>query len=125
MRCASVMSAMVASWFRLAETNLTQRVRRSPWRPVVAATAGAVLLVGCTSTPDPAEVYCETVERTADAMAGTDVETKRPAMFELRDAAPAEIRDDWDVIVASSTDVELAERQVARGNVAEFEATHC
>lgn len=85
--------------------------------------AAALAVAGCSSSPEGVEAYCSTVERTATAMAGTDVATKRPAMIELRDAAPAEIRGYWDDYVADET--ELAQRDLARERIAAFEAEHC
>lgn len=77
----------------------------------------------CASDPDPVVVYCQVVEDTASAMAGTDPSVKRPAMFELRDAAPDELRGYWDAYVAAET--ELAERDLARERIGAFEAEHC
>lgn len=127
-----------ASRSRQPEPQVTQRVRRPPWRSVVVLVVIVVgaALAGCSSTPDGVDAYCAAVAEHADVMASSAdldeigssehrdaVAEKRAAMFELRDVAPAEIRDDWDAWVADGT--ELAARDVARANVAAFEAEHC
>lgn len=85
-----------------------------------------VLAVGCSATEEVDGVagYCAVVERTEAAMAGTDPGTKRPAMAELRDAAPAEIRGDWDVVFALEAG-DPTERALAQGRIDAFDAERC
>lgn len=95
----------------------------------------AVVLAGCSSQPDGTEAYCAAVERNELAMADPTAEpgsaehteavaVKRAAMAQLRDLAPAEIRDDWDVWFEPGA-ADSSARDVARANVASFEAEHC
>lgn len=89
----------------------------------------AVLALGvaaCSSTPpvdDGVAAYCSVAAATAAPMAGTDPNTKRPAMARLRDAAPSELRADWDVVFAVEGDATT--RDLARGRIDAFEAEHC
>ena len=72
-----------------------------------AAVAGALALTGCSS--DPQAEYCEVLEEEStvltdlaeqSATPGTDVLTPSLAAIErLRDAAPAELRDEWDTVL--------------------------
>jgi hypothetical protein len=98
-------------------------VRRSVFIFMLAACLSVAVGCGSDSGPSPSATYCATVERTSAALAGTDPSVKRPAMFELRDVAPAEIRGYWDAYVAADT--ELAERDLARVRIAEYEAANC
>lgn len=83
--------------------------------------------VGCASSdpaPSSSEAYCAVVERTAGAMAGADAAVKRPAMAERRDAAPPEIRADWDTVF----DLEPGDpttRALAQDRIDAFDAEHC
>lgn len=92
--------------------------------------ASCLLVAGCSSDPEPAssspsvESYCAVVADTAAAMAGTDPATKRPAMARLRDAAPAELRADWDVVFALEAG-DPTERALAQGRIDRFEASNC
>jgi hypothetical protein len=92
--------------------------------------ASCLLVAGCSSDPEPAasgpsvESYCAVVADTSSAMAGTDPATKRPAMARRRDAAPAEIRGDWDVVFAIEVG-DPTERALAQGRVDAFDAAHC
>jgi outer membrane murein-binding lipoprotein Lpp len=95
---------------------------------IVAALVIVTGLAGCSSNePEPSspvDAYCAVVADTAAAMAGTDPATKRPAMARRRDAAPAEIRGDWDVVFAIEVG-DPTERALAQGRVDAFDAAHC
>lgn len=102
------------------------------WLLVAAA---ATLLVSCSSSGEDADAYCAVVQRTAEVMAdrfdpadstsenAESVATKRAAMAELRDVAPAEIRGYWDTVYEGDGD--LAETDLARQRIDAFEAEHC
>jgi hypothetical protein len=84
-------------------------------------------LCACASDPpvaDPAGGYCAVVARTEAAMAGTDPKTKRPAMAELRDAAPDEIRADWDTVFELEP-MDPTTRALAQERIDAYDAAHC
>lgn len=93
-------------------------------RGLLVGVVAALALAGCSAADDGTAAYCATVERTAVAMAGTDASLKRPAMAELRDAAPEAIRGDWDVVFEVEAG-DPTERDLARGRIEAFEAEHC
>lgn len=83
-------------------------------RRALAGTAlVAVSLVGCSE--DPYDAYCEVVSdhqveltRTIDA-GGSDVLLRAlPVFRDLEDAAPSDIRDDWQVVVNGLTALDSA-----------------
>ncbi len=95
----------------------------------VLTAACGLMLTACGSddppAPDPAvTAYCAVLERTAGAMAGTDPATKRPAMAELRDAAPGEIRADWDTVFELEP-MDPTTRELAQERIDRFNADRC
>lgn len=95
-------------------------------RVVAVLVVCVFMLTACGGNPEPDgnAAYCAVVVRTEAAMAGTDPATKRPAMAELRDAAPAEIRSDWDTVFEVEP-MDPTTRELAQERIDRFNAEHC